>query len=431
MIILKKLIFFFIMSLFVFIAVWKQVTVFSSASLQGVYETVPRAHFSVSSFMNNGFQEQFSYYVEDLRGLKGVFTRIRNQVDYTLFLLPHANKIVRGKNGYLFGEENVLAYLGKDFPGEHYLDVKIRELKLFQDELWEKKKILLIVIFTPDKASFFPQFLPERYLKKRQKLNNYLYYSKKCTESRINVIDFNRYFILARDTSRYPLFTKTGVHWSSYGAIIAADSLIRYLGEKLFVKLPKIVIDRIRLSRVPKDEDDDISRTMNLMWRISQPELAYPKFHFISEQATVRPSALFIGDSYYWNWYKPGIIRNIFRNTEFWYYDKEVYPESFFNTCYTWHINLKNSIERQDVIILLQTNNGEGYDFGYGFVDRAWPEYDPSENNRIRSIEAVLTKAPENMKIYEKKSQDLNAPIESVIRADAIFAGNNLLRKNK
>lgn len=431
MIILKKLIFFFILSLFVFIAVWKQVTVFSSASLQGVYETAPRPHFSVSSFMNNGFQDHYYPYIEDLPGLKRSFVRIRNQFDYSLFCIPHATKIIRGQKGYLFGEENVLAYLGRDFPGEHYLDVKIREMKLFQDELWKKKKILLVVIFTPDKASFFPDLLPERYLKKRQKPNNYLYYSKKCTESGINVIDFNRYFILAKDTSRYPLFAKTGVHWSSYGAIMAADSLIRYLGKKLFVKLPEIVIERIELSRIPKDEDDDISRTMNLIWRISQPELAYPKFHFISGQSTVRPSALFIGDSYYWNWYKPGIIASVFRNLDFWYYDKEVYPASFVQRKFTWNTDLKSEIERQNVIVLLQNNNGEGYDFGYGFVDRAWPEYDPSENNRIRGIESVLIKAPENMKLFKKKSKDLNAPIGLVIRADAIFAGNNLLRNEK
>jgi SGNH hydrolase-like domain, acetyltransferase AlgX len=429
--ILKKVICLFILLLFLFIAIWKQVSAFSSESIHGVYETTPLPDFSVSAFTGMRFQEQFGLYIEDLKGLKGIFSRIRNQIDYSLFSIPHANKIVSGKNGYLFGEENILAYLGKNFAGENYLDVKIKELKNFQDELWKKKKILLLVIFTPDKASFFPELIPDRYGDKTQIQNNYLYYSGKCSESGINLIDFNRYFILAKDTSRYPLFAKTGVHWSSYGALLAADSLIHYLSLKLNAKLPEIIIDRIDLSRVPKDDDDDISRTMNLFWGIPQQELAYPKFHFRSDQTTKRPSALFIGDSYYWNWYKQGIIRHIFRIMEFWYYDQEVYPESFFNKKFTWNIKLKNAIERQNVIILLQTNNWKDYDFGNGFVDRAWPEYDTSANNRIRCIENYLIKGQKNMRIFEKKAIELSVPLEYVIRRDAIYAGNNLLRTKK
>ena len=429
--ILKKALFLFILLFLLFIAIWKQRSAYSSQSIQGVYETTPLPDFSVSSFTGKRFQEQFDLYIKDLPGLKGIFIRIRNQVDYSLFSIPHANKIVRGKNGYLFGEENILAFLGKNFAGEKYLDVKIRELKNFQDELWKKKKILLMVIFTPDKASFFPEMIPGRYADKKQVQNNYLYYSLKCSESGINMIDFNRYFILAKDTTRYPLFTKTGVHWSSYGALLAADSLIHYLEMKLNTRLPEIVVERIEKSSIPKDDDDDISRTMNLFCRIQQPELAYPKFHFRSDQTTKRPSALFVGDSYYWTWYRQGIVRNIFRIMEFWYYDQDVYPESFFKKRITSDIKLKNAIERQNVIILLQTNNWKDYDFGHGFVDRAWPEYDTSADNRIRNIEEYLTKDPENIRFYKKKAKDLHIPLESVIRRDAIYAGNTLLLKKK
>ena len=428
---LKKILFLFILLLFISIAIWKQISAFSSESIKGVYETTQLPQFSVNDFTNNTFQEKFSQYIEDLKGLKGVFIRIRNQVDYSLFSIPHATNIVRGKQGYLFGEENIIASMGKDFAGEYYLDVKIQELKQFQDVLWEKKKILLLLIITPDKASFFPEMIPERYSKYKEAENNYLYYSEKVDKAGINVIDFNRYFILAKDTSRYPLFAKTGMHWSSYGALLAADSMIHYLSSKLDLKFPEIVIDRIEESRMPKDDDDDISRTMNLFFNISQPELAYPKYHFKSDRETIRQSALFIGDSYYWNWYRSGIISNVFRNPDFWYYDKEVYPASFVQKRYTWQVDLKREIERHKIIVLLHNNNGEEYDFGFGFVDRAWPEYDPSENNRIRNIEAYLAKSPENMKIYENKSKEWNIPLESVMRADAIFAGNNVLRKKK
>ena len=428
---LKKILFLVIVMMLAGIGIWRQFSVSSDNSLEGVFEVSRKPVLSITSFMNGEFQEEYRQYTEDLPGLKGSLVRIRNQFDYSLFSIPHAKKIISGKQGYLFGEENIMAYMGNDFPGEHYLNVKIKELKQFQDELWNSKKILLLLIITPDKASFFPEMIPDRFTKKKKAKNNYAYCSEEVEKAGINVIDFNKWFILAKDSSRYPLFARTGMHWSSYGALLAADSMFRYLNRKLEVRLPELVIDTIELSRFPKDEDDDIRRTMNLFWKITQTELAYPKFHFEFDNETILPPALFIGDSYYWNWYRPGIIGSVFGNSDFWYYDKEVYPESFGQKKYTWQVDLKKEVEKYRIIVLLHNNNGEAFDFGHGFVDRAWPEYDPSPNNRIRNIEDFLRKSPDNMKLFEKKSKEWNVPLETVIRTDAIYAGNNLLRKMK
>jgi hypothetical protein len=236
---------------------------------------------------------------------------------------------------------------------------------------------------------------------------------------------------MLKRTSKYPLFAKTGVHWSSYGALLAADSLIRYLEVKLNKQLINIVVDSIIVSRNPKDEDDDISRTMNLFWKISQPALAYPKIHFVPSSGAIKPSALFIGDSYYWNWYKNGTIRNVFNKPEFWYYDKDVFPESFTKQTNTWQVNVDDAVKRQNVIVILQTANGEEFDPGYGFIDRTWPDYDTSANNRIRKIENNLKSSPDNMKMYREKAALLNVSVESVIRAEAVFAENELILKKK
>ena len=427
----KKILFYSILLLFISIAIRRPIFLSFSENLHGVYETEGLPVLSINKWFKGTFQEQFTRFLEDLPGMRGAFIRIRNQYDFTLFSIPHARKIVMGKKGYLFGEENIDSYNGLDFAGTKYLDVKVSELKQLQDELWNRKKILLMVIFTPDKATFFPELIPDRLIKKRQTQSNYHYYSRKCVETGINLIDFNRYFLLIKDTVKYPLFAKTGAHWSSYGAMIAADSMMHYIEKKLIIRLPELVVKDLETSHTARDYDDDISNTMNLFWKIIQPALAYPKICFLQKPGTIRPSALFIGDSYYWNWYRPGYIRNLFNNTEFWYYDKEVYPQSFFKTMNRWQVDLVKTIERQKVIILMQTSNGKERDFGYGFVDRTWPEYDTSATNRIRNIERILSKAPENMAIYKQKATTLNAPLKEVIRADAIYAGNNLLLKKK
>ena len=402
----KKILFLIILIMFSGMGIWRQTSAYSDSNLDGVFEVSPKPVLSFTSLMHGEFQEKYRQYTEDLPGLRGTMVKIRNQFDYSLFSIPHATKIISGKKGNFFGEENILAYMGRDFPGEHYLDVKIKELKKFQDELWHSKKIFLLLVLTPDKASLYPELIPDRFEMQKKEMNNYEYYSREVVKAGINMIDFNKWFILAKDTSRYPLFARTGMHWSSYGALMTADSMFRYLDRKLDIKLPELVIDSVKVSRFAEDEDDDIRRTMNLFWKIRQPGLAYPEFHFIFGEETVMPSALFIGDSYYWNWYRQGIISSVFSDPEFWYYDKEVYPESFNREKYTWEADLKNEIEKYKIIVLLHNNNGQGYDFGYGFVDRVWPDFDPSGNNRIRNIEAFLTKSEENMMFYENKSKE-------------------------
>jgi hypothetical protein len=431
MIIVKRILFLIVLLLLVFLGTRRIFTFSKTESLHGVYESVSKPLFSDSSWTNGSFQEQYSRFVEDLPGLRETFIRIRNQYDYSIFSIPNARNVILGKNNCLFGIDNINSFQGSDFAGAGYLDVKANELKSLQDELWKKQNIFLMVIFTPDKATLFQDLIPERLLKKERNQSNYLYYSKKCLDSGINLIDFNRYFVLLKDTIKYPLYAKTGAHWSSYGAMIAADSMIHYIEKKLDIRLPEMRVDNLETTDVARNYDADIGSALNLFREISQPVLAYPKISFRQDSGTIRPSALFIGDSYYWNWYETGIIRNVFSNTEFWYYDSEVYPESNTKLLNTWHIDLMKAIERQKIIVLIQTSRGGECDFGYGFVDRTWPEYDTSANNRIRGIENFLTQAPSNMKIYEEKARYFNAPLKSVIRKDAIFAGNILLRKKK
>ncbi|MEI6898470.1 MAG: hypothetical protein WCL00_01225 [Bacteroidota bacterium] len=427
----KYIIFLFIIFFFTMLGIRRVFNFSSKENLNGIYQIPSFPAFTFDSLQKGTFQEPFTNYMENIPGLKGTFIRIRNQFDLSLFSIPHAVNVVCGKQKCLFGIDNIRSYEGSDFAGEKYLDTKISELKGLQEELWKQKKILLLLIFAPDKATFFSELIPDRMVRKNRGLTNYTYYTEKCRASGINMIDFNRYFLQAKDTSRYPLYTKTGAHWSSYGAVRAADSMMKYLRAKLMVKLPEMVTYRIDSSLVPLNYDGDISNAMNLLWEIRQPVMVYPQFTFKTDSSSIKPNALFIGDSYYWLWSETGIIKNIFSNSEFRYYDKDVYPETYTKMMKTWELDPIKSIGRQNVIVLLQTSKVGECDFGYGFVDRIYPDFDPSPKNRIKEIERFLVNIPGNMTRYEQLSKDFNAPIKAVIRTQAIFSGNELLKKKK
>ena len=68
-------------------------------------------------------------------GYRGVATRLRNQIDYSLFNLAHSDKAIVGKDNILFDEWYMNAWIGRTFIGEDFIDVKLHKLKMVQDTL--------------------------------------------------------------------------------------------------------------------------------------------------------------------------------------------------------------------------------------------------------------------------------------------------------
>ncbi len=416
---LKDLLLLFLLLLLLLPAVQKKTGFIRSKALNGYFAATAKPAFSCSTWMKGAFQEQYRLHTEDSAGFKSDMVRLYNQVDFTLFSIPHASKIVAGKKDYMFADSYIQGYLGTDFVGKYYIEQKVKRARFLQDWLWKEKGILLMVAFAPGKGFFYPEYIPDRYLKNRKGETNYDYYVKQCISQGVNHIDFNRWLILMKDTSRYMLYPKTGIHWSSYGAFLCADSLRKYIEQKMNRKLPHLVLDSIEVAAVARDEDNDIDRTMNLIWKIPHPLMAYPKFHFTYDSLQPKPKALFVGDSFYWYWHYNGIISNTFANMAFWYYNQDVYPEHFKTPTNTGNLNYPDSILSQQVIILLQTNGGYG-DLGSGWVDRAWDYFYPGPTKE-KEIEARMRTTPSWAESLARKAKERGITTDAMSRLDAIY----------
>ena len=354
--------------------------------LNGAFYTTQPPVFSWKSWIKCDYQEQYEKNINDSIGFKPALVRLYNQMEFSLFSIPHAERVVVGKKQYLFEELYIKGVLGRDFIGNSIPDRRAKQLKELQDKLWEQKRILLLVIFTPDKGTFYEEYIPDRFLTEPKGTSNYSYNKIKLEENHVNFIDFNDWFLKMKDTSRYILYPKTGIHWSSYGAYLAIDSLTRYLNVKLSVQLPRIVRDSIWLSPVTRDRDADIDEGMNLMRKIPTPPMAYLTIHYDKPEGSLRPSALFIGDSFYFIWVYGGYIENLFSNNDFWYYDHDIYTGTTNTGRKTPEVNVLNEIARHKVIIIMQTNGGYGI-VGYNFVDKLLNALDSATNsNHIAAV---------------------------------------------
>ena len=426
----KRILLLIILLLLVFPAVQKRFGLIVSKPLAGVFTSTGRPEMNSATWFNGNYQSQYRQYLEDSVGFKPDFVRIYNQLDYSLFAIPHAERVIVGKDKELYASGYIRGYLGQDFPGNYYINEKVRMLKFVQNYLWNNKKIFVVVVIPPDKGSLYPQTIPDRFLKMKRHETSRSYFTKKAKEAGINMLDFNPYFSAMKDTSRYRLIPSSGVHWSDYGSFLAADSAIRYFEHKTGLDLPRMVLDSLELNKRPRHNDDDINKTMNLIWDVPYATLAYPCFHFITDTTKPKPAALFVGDSFIWGWWDQPIIQNLFRNQEIWYYDKEIFPETFTKVRTTREVNLREAIERQNIVVLLTVGSGSGNP-GAGVIDRLFLEYDTSATNPMRMLEKKIKADPVWLAAEQKKATEMKVPLAEMIRTDAINLFNAELYKKK
>ena len=429
MTLIKKSLFVFVMMILVFPAVQEDLKVIISKPLSGLFSVVARPEFTSQGWFRQEYQEQYRQHTEDFPGFKSDLVRLFNQVDYSLFSIAHASKVVIGKKGYPFGTEYIRSCQGKNFVGTRYCNEKVRLLKIIQDRLWNEKRIFLLVVFAPDKATFFPEYIPTRFRNTEAVNTNYSWYKNRCLEAGVNMIDFNGFFRSAKDTSRYPLYPKTGIHWSNYGAVKAADSLARYLTAKTPFRVPRMVVDKIEVRNKAGEDDTDIEMAMNLIWKIPHPDYAYPQYHFASDTAQKKSACLFIGDSFYWNWYYPGIIGNMFSNVDFWYYGKDIYPQTFTKPVNIGELNFMNEVGRQNIIVFLQTNGGYG-NLGFDFIDRMYAETDPA-HSRLLYYEKQIRGSQSWMEDMKKNAGEQHLLLDEQIREAALYMVNQELLDKK
>ena len=193
--------------------------------LKGYIVLSEEPEFSWETWFEGSFQTGFNAYMEDHIGFRNLFVRFYNQVDFWLFREVHA-AVIMGKNDCLYEENYILAYTGKDYLGDSVISQKCEKIKFVQEEL-EKLNTELVIVLAPGKAGFFPDYIPDRYLTDPIATTNNEAYLDYFEDSDISHIDFHTLFNRMKDTSAYPLYHKCGIHWSTYGAYYAIDSMVK------------------------------------------------------------------------------------------------------------------------------------------------------------------------------------------------------------
>lgn len=346
--------------------------IFEETPLKGSYQLSEKPPLNRESWFLGKYQEKQELYISEHTGFRPGWVRLYNQWNYSLFDKANAAGVIIGKDGYLYEENYIKTYYGNDFVGKKEVSEMVRKLKLVQDTL-DKKGITLAVILAPGKASYLPEYIPDRYHQARKR-TNYEEYKDQFDKQEIRNIDMHQWFESMKKTTKYPLFSKTGIHWTAYGQFLAVDSMTNFVANACHCDLPRHVLDKIVPSSKPWLDDDDIGRVMNLFVELPELKLAYPEFHPSREVKKTDPKVLVIADSFYWGPFNANVSHFLFNEGEFWYYNEQIYPATFTKETLVKNQNLDAKLKENKVVFILITD-ANLYKFGFGFVDMAAKQY--------------------------------------------------------
>lgn len=350
---------------------------FPETPLNGTPEQASiKPKFSTESWFDGHFQEEYDAFYTKNFGLRNDLVRLNCQVAYSIFSTAKAGGIIKGKDGYLMDEKYIRAATGEDFVGYIKLKMDLEKVKKVNDTLQKLNKALVFV-FVPGKASFFYDKIPSDRKRKKPFNTNHAMYVQALKKNRITLIDFKTYFEAEKSTSKYPLYAKCGIHWSTYGSYLATDSMNTFFHQLRNTKGSSIQLVKINISEQNSDEDYDIGKGLNLLFPLETYPMAYPETRILNKGAKTNPKVLFIADSYFWNIYTRNYSADLFGNGEFWYYNKQIYPDTYTKETLVQHTPIKERVEKHDIITILSTDaNLEN--FAFGFIDQMYRVYFPN-----------------------------------------------------
>jgi len=357
-------------------AVQMKFHLFKEKPLFGAFNLTEKPSFSKETWNSGQFQAQVEKYCKDHSGFRNFLVRLQNQLDFSLFRQANAEGAIVGKNKQLFEYDYIRSWLAIDFPGDSFIEKKLQRTKYVQEYLKREKGIDLVVVFEPGKASFYPEYLPSKYIREKHGPSTYERYRQKASDLNFDFIDLHQYFLQLKVNSEYPLFPRYGTHWSVYGMRFAADSLLKLIESRRGITLTEVRVNSFEISSEPWDTDDDVLKTMNLLLPLRGEKLAYPVYSFDTANPGEKPMVLVVADSYYWNIFNSRIPKYLFANEAFWYFNTLVYPDNYIQPVYTKDLDLRQEVEKQQVIFLMVTERFV-QKFDWRFIDQLYALYTP------------------------------------------------------
>lgn len=345
--------------------------------LAGAFTKAPRPPLSWRSWFDGSFASGYEAWHNQNFRLRPALVRMYNQEGRWLLGVARANQIEIGRHDVLYDRESIMASRGEP--------VSSAEIDAFAGKLAEVERaftahgVTLVVGTVPGKATFWPDDVPARFGPSTHETPGSILAKALAMlgDFTINWIDI---FRERQRTDPWPLFPKTGMHWSRYGSARAVEDLIAHVERRRGADLPALVWGTIKPAQTPREPDDDVGRAMNLLFPIAPGVLADAQIAVEPPAGKTRPSLLVIGDSFFWTMLEAPMTPGVFGSIDFRFYNRERHR---FGEAVAVSDDIVTAALQHDVVLLI---GGEslGPRLGWGFVQAAQAALAPKASSPDR-----------------------------------------------
>ena len=344
-------------------------------SLRGVSIETEKPKLTFKGYVDGSFQNNLENYCREHCGFREWLIRFYNQYLWTCFKETNNTTVVLGKGDWLFEEVYVrdhyesLMYKFTDDTAKMRTMLETEALRLWKvQELLKEHNIHIFVNMDPAKDVICPEYLPENSTYTRPEgFRAYDYYKRRFEELGIHYIDHVAFFKTLKDSADYPLFYKTGTHWSNIASVHAFDSILRYMEALGNQKLHHLEIGE-KYPAKPRKPDNDLEQLLNLLFPMKSAPYWYADVTVKEDSTAAKPTLLTIGDSYFWNFELNIPLGQIFRNYPYWYYNYILYFDSAGRSFSD--LDIEEEMMRADYI-MLNYGTAQLYELGSRFLPKA------------------------------------------------------------
>lgn len=349
---LKKTVFILFLIILILSAFQGNFRIFKVTGLYGVDFPLEPVSFNTDNWLEGSFQDYIRDYAKENIGFKPYFVRLANQINFSIFGQWNSTHVVRGKHDYLYETGYVANVQGKGLIHDDSLKDITRGLSVLNSWLQEHNK-QLIVILAPNKARYFPEYLPEgeNYFAAK---SNYSATKDAFVKAELPLIDCIEFFSEKKGIAPYALMPKCGTHWSIYGSCAVADTVMSFLDYRIEEPFRDFEIGKVEVTSKPRFTDNDLNMLLNLMFDIPSDSLAYPEL--VPTGTERKLNVLGIGDSFYLSFLQNGWVEKCFDpNSLFFFYFISAYRGTEKIDKFSRDFAFKKLLEDADVVLLCAT----------------------------------------------------------------------------
>lgn len=268
----------------------------NSIKLNGSYIVYEEPDFQVSEWLAGNYQKDMDNFVSNNYAGHNFNVRLYNQFRYSLFGM--SDSVVVGRNGYLYEKPYIEEALGIEesmkVSDEEIQDIAIKIYHIQEEALHQNKAF--IFVFTPSKADFERENIPDRYFMHEVCCgeNERNYQRLKQAFDELGVIYIDGTELLKEDRMNVPVFYKTGTHWSRSAALCVMDEIAETLDSEYGIRLKNIQISGFEeLSDSTDEQDQDLYRLLNVFWA-EQDEAYYQPVESVDRNGIYEMPDIFI-----------------------------------------------------------------------------------------------------------------------------------------